>query len=220
MEVSLTPAGKFHLLRYSGYNSVDEVRNEFPITGGQYQIDVGKHSLSTVSIVLSRDGQDFESPPVQEYTVTGQGTICAELQGLSDYSAGDNVTMQVIFKANDESTNFVSLYHARAICDLTNMVYQYACADLQLTDTSLDDIDECCRLPCSTGSGITVSDLDADSNTWSITDTTSNENATILKSPSSSSSFKTNGAETSAGGPSMRENVVFGLVVSFGLFYM
>lgn len=92
--------------KYQGFNVVNTTRSPFRITGGQYQID-SHHATATVFIVLSRDGQTFGNVAVQQYTVTGLGTLCLPLTGVSGYSAGDNATLQVIYRASSESSNLV-----------------------------------------------------------------------------------------------------------------
>lgn len=76
------------------------------MTGGQYQID-SHHAMATVSVVFSSDGQTFGGQAIQQYTLTGLGTVCAQLPDLTGYAAGDNVTMQIIYKSSSESTNLV-----------------------------------------------------------------------------------------------------------------
>lgn len=77
------------------------------MTGGQYQID-SHHASAVVSVVLSKDGETFGSTAVQQYTLTGLGTFCGQLGELSGYTAGENVTLQIVYKSSSESSSLVS----------------------------------------------------------------------------------------------------------------
>ena len=119
-----------------GFNDITTNRSSFPLSGGKYQID-SHHAQAGVQIVFSRDGTTFSSSPVETYTVTGLGTLCGVLpaSALSGYQAGDNVTMQIIYKATSESSAL------------------YQCADLTLVSSSET------AGSCVNGTGVTVSQL-------------------------------------------------------------
>lgn len=66
--------------------------------------------MSVVSVVLSKDGKTFGNTAIQQYSVTGLGTVCAKLGPLDGFSSGDHVTMQIVFKSSTESKNLVRTF--------------------------------------------------------------------------------------------------------------
>lgn len=89
-----------------GFDSVNSTRTAFSISDGQYQID-SHHAQALVSVVLSSDGQTFPSSGIQQYTITGLGTLCATIPSIEGYQSGDNVTMQIVYKSSSESESLV-----------------------------------------------------------------------------------------------------------------
>ncbi|BFZ52981.1 hypothetical protein PYCC9005_000003 [Savitreella phatthalungensis] len=116
-----------------GFNTVNSSRQSFPVSDGQYQIN-SRHAQASVAIYFSRDGTNFDSSSVETFQVTGLGTVCLSLPTLP-YSAGDNVTMQVVYRASSESTNL------------------YQCADLSLVSSAVTPSS------CSNGTNVQVSGL-------------------------------------------------------------
>ncbi len=104
--------------------------------GGSLQIN-SRHAAAEVQVITSADGVTFASSPVETFSMTGLGTLCLKVP-LSGYSAGDNVTMQVVFRANGE-----------------NNLYQ--CADLTLTDAAPGPA----ASQCTNGTNVAVSNVRA-----------------------------------------------------------
>ena len=117
-----------------GFNTVNSTRSSFQLSGGQYQIN-SRHATANVEVHFSSNGQNFSSQAVQSYTITGLGTACLSLPQLSGYSAGDNATLQVVYRAASENEAL------------------YQCADIVLTS------DRVTPTTCTNATNIQISQL-------------------------------------------------------------
>ncbi|TRM61435.1 hypothetical protein BD626DRAFT_375698, partial [Schizophyllum amplum] len=115
-----------------GYNSVDDDREEFPLTGGFVTLYAG-HPSWTLGILVSTadDPSSFDNfSTVRPFaSAEGQGTYCIPFDLGSDYTDGQNVTIQLQFSGGDGSL--------------------FQCADLTLSNNYT--IDEKCSNSTSTG---------------------------------------------------------------------
>lgn len=103
----LTVTDKESTAPCGGFNSINSTRSLLALNGGRYQID-SHHASAVVSVVLASDDSMFGKTAVQQYTLTGLGTFCAQIGNLSGYTAGQNATLQIIYKSSSESSNLVS----------------------------------------------------------------------------------------------------------------
>lgn len=101
-----------------GLNTVNSTRSQFQVSGGQYQIN-SRHATANVEVHMSTDGGQTFGAAVQSYSITGLGTVCLALPALSGVSAGQEATMQVVFRAGAEDEPL------------------YQCADIVLTNDAV-----------------------------------------------------------------------------------
>jgi hypothetical protein len=103
-------------------------RTAFGASGGTYQIN-SRHASASVQLLVSADGQTFPSQPITSYTVTGLGTVCGNIPGSllsgAGLKAGDNFTLQIVYKSGTESSSL------------------YQCADLTLAQGSVTSSGTC-----------------------------------------------------------------------------